>query len=77
MYLQIVPVKLRNGHETVITNALLDSGADSTLIREDTAEQLDVHSTTSNVQISNTLLRLLSLVASLEISSSNHPNGIK
>lgn len=58
MYLQIVPIKLRNGRKTVITNALLDSGKDSVLIREDTAKNIDFHGTTRNLQMTNAFIKL-------------------
>ena len=43
VHLQILPLKEKNGKRTVKTNALLEAGADSTLIRDNIAKQLDFH----------------------------------
>ena len=43
-YLQIVPVKLMNKHIVVETNALLDTGSDTTLLRSDIATKLQLNS---------------------------------
>ena len=56
-YLQILPVKVSNGKRTVKTKALLDAGADSTLIREDIAKQLDLHGSSRNLEIHNAFLK--------------------
>ena len=53
--IQIVPVILRNGNKTVYTNALLDSGSDTTLLRRDTAQGLDLIGTKMQLNISNAL----------------------
>ena len=39
-YLQVIPVILTSGSFKDKTNALLDSGSDSTLVSQDTADKL-------------------------------------
>ena len=39
------------------TNALLNVGADSTLIREDIAKQLDLNGSSKNLKIHNAFLK--------------------
>ena len=41
-FLQIIPVKLSNGHTFIETNALLDCGSDTTLLRKDVAQRLNL-----------------------------------
>ena len=54
-FLQIVPVTLFNGKTSVITNAILDSGSDSTLIRSDVATKLGLTGENKPLKISNIL----------------------
>ena len=71
-YLQIVPVTLFNGEMTVQTNAMLDSGSDSTLIRNDVAVKLGLDGTDKSLQVSNILSnskKINSEVVNFEISS--------
>ena len=55
--MQILPVKVSNGKRTVKVTALLDAGADSTLIRVDIAKQLDLHGSSRNLEIHNPFLK--------------------
>ena len=41
-FLQIIFVKLSNGHTFIETNNLLDCGSDTTLLREDVAQRLNL-----------------------------------
>ena len=41
-FLQVIPVKLSNGHIFIETNALLDCGSDTTLLRKDIAQRLNL-----------------------------------
>ena len=41
-FLQIIPVKLSNGHTFIETNALLDCGSDTTFLRKDVAQRLNL-----------------------------------
>ena len=59
LYLQILPVNVSNGKRTVKINALLDAGADSTLIREDIAKQLDLHGNSGFLKIHNAFLEAI------------------
>ena len=56
--LQVIPVLVSNGVktvETVAANALLDCGSDSTLIRQDLFESLDLHGDPESIRISNVM----------------------
>ena len=79
VYLQILPVKVSNGKRTVKTNALLVAGADSTLIREHIAKQLDLHGSSRNLQIHNAFLKsktVESKLVNFSVSSKDHPEKI-
>ena len=54
-YLQIVPVTLTNSRRDIEihTNALLDTGSDTTLIRKDIAEKLKLNGIRRTMNISN------------------------
>ena len=61
------------------TNALLDVGADSTLIREDIAKQLNLHGSSRNLEIHNALLKsktVESKLVNFSVSSKDHPEKI-
>ena len=79
LYLQILPVNVSNGKRTVKINALLDAGADSTLIREDIAKQLDLHGNSRNLKIHNAFLKsktVESKLVNFSVSSKDHPEKI-
>ena len=54
-YLQIVPVKLMNKDIAVETNALLDTGSDTTLLRSDIAVKLQLKGQNRKLNINSTL----------------------
>ena len=61
------------------TNALLDEGADSVLIREDIAKQLDLHGSSRNSEIHNAFLKSKTVELKLVnfiVSSKDHPEKI-
>ena len=61
------------------TNTLLDIGADSTLIREDIAKQLDLHKSSRNLEIHNEFLKsktVESKLVNFSVSSKDHPEKI-
>lgn len=78
--LQILPVKIRvpNGFSRVYP--LLDPGSDTTLIRKDLADQLQLHGDTHQVKLntvgSDTTSHYLKLV-SFDITSDAHPEPVK
>ena len=79
-YLQVIPLILTNGSFKVKTNALLDSGSDSTLVSQDTADKLRLNGENRQLQISNvfnTQISHLSKLVEFNISSDMHPNPIK
>ena len=80
VYLQILPVKVSNGKRTVKTNALLDAGADSKLIRKDIVKQLDLHGSSRNLEIHNAFLKsktVESKLVNFSVSSKDHPGKIE
>ena len=61
------------------TNALLDSGADSTLIRQDIAKQLDLHGSSRNLEIHNAFLKSKtaeSKLVNFSVPSNDHAEKI-
>ena len=79
IHIQILPVKASNGKRTVKRNALLDAGADSTLIREDIAKQLDLHGSSKNLKIHNAFLKcktVESKLVNVSVPSKDHPEKI-
>ena len=79
VHLQILPLKEKNGKRTVKTNALLEAGADSTLIREDIAKQLDFHGSSRNLKIYDAFLKSKtaeSKLVNFSVSSKDNPEKI-
>ena len=75
--LQIVPVSVFNGDQFVHTNAILDSGSDTTLIRSDIAQRLNLNGEERTLNISNVLAdkrRIISKRVSFQISPSQKQN---
>ena len=54
-FLQIVPIKLLNGHTFIETNPLLDCGSDSTLLRKDVAQRLKIKGKQKKLRINSAL----------------------
>ena len=54
-YLQVLPVTLFNKNFSVSTNAILDTGSDSTLIRKDIASKLHLEGDEKKLKVSNVL----------------------
>ena len=77
VYLQILPVKVSNGKRTVKTNALLDPGADSTLISEDIAKQLELHGSSRNLEIHNAFLKSKTVESKLVNFSASSKDHLK
>ena len=78
--MQVIPVTLTNGSFKDKTNALLDSGSDSTLVSQDTADKLRLKGENRQLQISNvfnTQINHLSKLIKFNISLDMHPNPIK
>ena len=58
------------------TNTLVNTGADSTLIREDIVKQLDLHGSSRNLEIHNAFLKykpVESKLVNFSVSSKDHP----
>ena len=71
-FLQIIPVKLSNGHTFIETNALLDCGSDTTLLRKDVAQRLTLKGKQKKFRVTSALLNshnIDSATVSFDISS--------
>ena len=77
--LQILPVKVRGSNATISTYAVLDAGSDSTLIRKDLADELqldgDMHQPELTTVGSDPTSNEFKCV-SFELSSDSHPTSI-
>ena len=54
-YIQVIPVTISNGSKSIQINALLDRGLDSTLIRKDLAEKLNLTGSKPCIEIYSVL----------------------
>ena len=73
-FLQIIPVKLSNGHIFIESNALLDCGSDTTLLRKDIAERLNLKRKLERLSVTSALSRshnIDSAIVSFDISSTS------
>ena len=73
-FLQIIPVKLSNGHTFIETNALLDCGSDTTLLRKDIAQRLNLKGKQEKLSVTSALSRshnIDSVTVSFDISSTS------
>ena len=78
-YLQVLPVILSYDSYSVRTNALLDCGADSTLVREDISKILQLKGKQKPLKIQNAFLdsgQTESKLVNFTISSNHHPQKI-
>ena len=78
--LQVIVVNISNKNHTVTVNALLDSGADSTIIDKEVATALGLQGINCQLNLSSAISAtktLPSKLVSFLLSSSSHPNPIK
>ena len=78
--MQIAPVTISNGNRFIRTNALLDTGSDTTLLKPEFATKLGLRGRTKRLIVTNALLKTTELdskLVSFEISSASHPDKIK
>lgn len=75
-YLQVIPVTLTHNNKSVTTNAILDSGSDSTLICEETARKLGLGGKEQPLRIS-TILSNSETFTSKIVSFNVHPTNLK
>ena len=54
-YLQVLPVTISNGENSIKTNALLDCGSDTTLVSKNLADKLNLKGKSLNLNITNVL----------------------
>ena len=60
-YLQVIPVTVSNGGESIEVNALLDTGSDTTLIKSSLASRLNLSGKSQTMRISNVLTKKQSI----------------
>ena len=73
-FLQLIPVKLSNGHIFMESNALLEFGSDTTLLRKDIAESLNLKRKQERLSVTSALSRshnIDSATVSFDISSTS------
>ena len=78
--LQVIAVNISHKNHTVTVNALLDSGADSTIIDKEVATALGLQGINCQLNLSSAISAtktLPSKLVSFLLSSSSHPNPIK
>ena len=78
--LQVIAVNISNKNHTVTVNALLDSGADSTIIDKEVATALGLQGINCQLNLSSAISATKTLplkLVSFLLSSSSHPNPIK
>lgn len=79
-FLQVLPVKISNGNRMIETNALLDTGSDSTFIRQDIVEKLNLTGANRPLKLSNVMSvskSINSKLVSFSISSNSHPENVQ
>ena len=78
--LQVIAVNISNNNRPVTVNALLDSGADSTIIDKEVVTKLGLQGINCKLNLSSAISAtktLPSKLVSFQLSSSSHPNPIK
>ena len=73
-FLQIIPVKLSNGHTFIETNALIDCGSDTTFLRKDVVQRLNLKGKQKSLRITSALsnpYNIDSATVSFDISSTS------
>ena len=79
-YLQIIPVIVSNGSKSIRTNALLDTGSDSTFVTSDISQKLNLQGKTQQISLCNVLSNkdtFNSKLVDFEISSMTSPTSEK
>ena len=79
-FLQVLPVKVCNGTNTIEVNALLESGSDTTLITSKLADQLKIKGEKKDLNISNAIsksVKVVSRLVNFSLASNHHPNPIE
>ena len=79
-FLQIIPVNLINGKKTIKTNALLDTGSDSTFITNDIVRQLCLKGIDQEISLFNVMSRkktFQSKLVDLDNSLNLNPENVK
>ena len=76
IFLQVLPVKVSNGSQTVEVNALLDTGSDTTIITSKLADELQIKGVKEDLNISSAIaepVTVVSRLANSSLSSKHHP----
>ena len=78
--LQVLPVKVSNGSQTVEVNALLHAGSDMTIITSKLADELQIKGVKKDLNISSAIAEPVTVVSRLvnfSLSSKHHPNWLE
>lgn len=79
VFLQVIPVTISHGEIRIETNALLDCGSDTTLIKRNLSEKLNLQGKSRHLEISNVLEErkvVKSKVVNFDLSSVFHPDSV-
>ena len=78
-FLQVIPITISSGTKYIRTNALLDTGSDTTLLKSHIAKKIGLNSDYKNIRITNAVSKTSELElqqVSFKESSQSHPNFI-
>ena len=78
-FLQVIPITISNGTKYIRTNALVDTGSDTTFLKNDITKKIGLNSDYKNLRIANAVSKTSELElqqVSFNESSESHPNFI-
>ena len=78
--LQVLPVRISNGNKSIVVNALIDSGSDSTLIAQSVSNYLNLNGQEQSIVFTNAINQtsnIKSKLVNFSLSSKLHPSKIK
>ena len=79
-FLQVLPVNVSNGSQTVEVNALLDAGSDTTIIASKLADELQIKEVKKDLNTSSARAKpviVVSRLVNFSLSSKHHPNQLE
>ena len=80
IFLQVLPVKVSNGSQTVEVNALLGAGSEMTIMTSKLADELQIKGVKKDLNISSAIaepVTVVSRLANFSLSSKHHPNQLE
>ena len=80
IFLQVLPVKVCNGSQTVEVNAFFDTGSDTTIITSKLADELQIKGVKKDLNISSAIaepVTVASRLVNFSLPSKHHPNQLE